>query len=69
MVTLGELSMTATFTPSIVTSACARGLALVARPVKLHEVKSNPRAQAALDKGVQRTLQRFEGWDMAGVKE
>ena len=45
-----------------------KGLATVARPVKSHEVKSNPGAQAAMDKEWA-SLRELKAWDEKNVRE
>ncbi len=47
----------------------ARGLALVARPVRPKEVKTNPAAQASPDKGYNALCHELKAWDMNGVRE
>ena len=45
-----------------------KGLATVARPVKSHEVKSSPGAQAAMDKEWA-SLRELKAWDEKNVRE
>ncbi len=47
----------------------ARGMALVARPVRPKEVKTNPAAQASLDKEYNALCHELKAWDMNGVRE
>ena len=45
-----------------------RGLAAVARPVKAQEIRSNPKAQAAMDKEW-KSFRALEAWDENNVRE
>ena len=47
----------------------ARGMALVARPVKPKEVKENPKAKASLDVEYNALCNDLKAWDMSGVRE
>ncbi len=47
----------------------ARGMALVARPVRTKEVKTNPAAQASFDFEYSALCHDLKAWDMAVVKE
>ena len=44
-------------------------MALVARPVRPKEVKTNPEAQAALDVEYNALCNDLKAWDMSGVRE